>query len=120
MLKQKPMDILARGLIAGSVLVNGNMATAQVMTAGVILEKMKSDEQFAYINGIVEGLAYARFRKDTIAAGDKDERGSSCIQKWYYTGDGTTHASIVATFRRYPDQMPATIIALMVKQECGE
>jgi hypothetical protein len=43
-----------------------------------------------------------------------------CIRDWYYTGTGSTTASIWATFKKYPDQGAATIIALMVKQECGE
>jgi hypothetical protein len=119
MLKQKAQNILVGCLVAGSVVAVGSTATAQVMTAGVILEKMEDRELAGYIGGIVEGLAYARFRKDTIAAGSKDERGSSCIYNWYYTNNDQP-AGILATFRKYPDQMPATIIALMVKQECGE
>lgn len=90
------------------------------MTAGAILEKMGTDERFAYINGIVEGMAYSRFRKDTLAAGAKTETGLNCIYGWYYTGDGKTHASIEATFLKYPDQMPATIIGAMIKRECDE
>ncbi len=122
MLKQKSKNLLASGLVAGSMLVvaGGPSAADEVMNAGSVLEKMEAKELSAYISGILEGLAYARFRKDTLAAGSKDERGSSCIYKWYYTGTGKTPASILATFRKYPDQMPATIIALMVKQECGE
>ncbi|MCO5081769.1 MAG: hypothetical protein M9955_08945 [Rhizobiaceae bacterium] len=119
MLKQKPINILAGGLIAGSVLANGNMATAQVMTAGVIVEKMEADELAGFISGVIEGLAYARFRKDTIAAGSKDERGMNCIYNWYYASNDQP-AGILATFRKYPDRMPGTIVALMVKQECGE
>ena len=90
------------------------------MTAGLLLEKMGGDERFAYINGMVEGMAYSRFRKDTIAAGSKTETGLNCIYGWYYSGDGKTHASIEATFRKYPDQMPSVIIAAMIKKECGE
>lgn len=120
MLKQKPMNILAGGLISGSVMAVGNMAIAEEMNAGSILEKMQATELSAHISGIVEGLAYARFRKDTIAAGSRDERGMQCIRDWYYTGTGTTSASIWATFKKYPDQGAANIIALMVKQECGE
>lgn len=121
MLKQKPMNILAGGMIVGSMLAAGSAGAAdEVMDARYILEKMETKEQFAYISGIVEGMAYARLRKDTIVAGSKDERGSNCIYDWYYTGTGKTPGSILATFGKYPDQRPATIIALMVKQECGE
>lgn len=90
------------------------------MTAGMILEKMKADERFAYINGMVEGIAYARFRKDTLATGGKNESGMKCILDWYYAGDGSTHARIEAAFRKYVEHMPAVLIGVMVKDECGE
>lgn len=98
----------------------GGGAAAEVMNAGYVVEKMETKEQFAYISGIVEGMAYARFRKDTIAAGSKDERGSNCIYDWYHTDSRKTHASIFATFRNNPEQLPTVIIALMIKRECGE
>jgi hypothetical protein len=107
------------GLVIAAV-VGIHPAQAQDMTAGLILEKMQPEERFAYINGIVEGMAYARFRKDTIATGSKDEAGMKCIYGWYYTGDGKTHARIEAAFRKFSDHMPSVIIGTMVKKECGE
>ena len=103
-----------------SVVLGVHPAQATTMTAGVVLEKMKSEELFAYINGIVEGMAYARFRKDTLAAGHKVETGMKCIYDWYYSGDGRTHLGIEDSFRANADHMPSVIIATLIKRECGE
>lgn len=119
MLREYQRNILASGLIAGSVIANSDMASAQTMTAGVVLEKMENRELGGFISGVIEGLAYARFRKDTLAAGSKDERGMNCIYNWYYASNDQP-AGILATFQKYPERMPGVIIALMVKQECGE
>jgi hypothetical protein len=93
---------------------------AQDMTAGVIMEKMEPKERYAYVSGIVRGMAYARFRKDTIAAGSKDERGMICIYEWYEKGDGSTYAALEHTFRNNGHYPPTVIIATLLKKECGE
>ena len=56
---------------------------AQDMTAGFIMENMEPKERYAYVSGIVTGMAYARFRKDTIASGSRDESGMICIHNWF-------------------------------------
>lgn len=81
---------------------------------------MQPEERFAYVSGIVEGMAYARFRKDTIAAGSKDEQGMKCIYGWLHKGDGSTYAMLDATFRKNGQHMPSVIIATLLKKECGE
>ena len=93
---------------------------AQDMTAGFIMEKMEPKERYAYVSGIVRGMAYARFRKDTIAAGSKDERGMICIYEWYEKGDGSTYAALEHTFRNNGHYPPTVIIATLLKKECGE
>lgn len=93
---------------------------AQDMTAGVIMEKMEPKERFAYVSGIVTGMAYARFRKDTIAAGSKDERGMICIHRWFSKGDGSTYAMLENTFKENGNYTPSVIVATLLKKECGE
>lgn len=95
-------------------------AYAQEMTAGLIMEKMEPKERYAYVSGIVRGMAYARFRKDTIAGGAKDERGMTCIYDWYYRGEGKTYAMLETTFRKNGQYAPTVIIASLLKKECGE
>lgn len=90
------------------------------MTAGLILEKMPAGERAAYILGIIEGLAYARFRKDTTAKGAKDSSGSQCIYEWFYKDSTKAFDRIDAAFRKYPEHYPSTLLAVMIKKECGE
>ena len=90
------------------------------MTAGAVLKDMPVRERTAYITGIVEGLAYARFRKDTIAAGTKNETGMTCVRNWFYKDALGTLTRIEATFEKYATEFPPVILTLMVKKECGE
>lgn len=80
---------------------------------------MPANELAVYIAGIIEGLAYARFRYDTLKAGRNDETGMTCIRRWYYD-DTKSLLTIEDAFRRYKDQLPWVVVALMVKKECGE
>jgi len=100
----------------GYALANDNTP----MTAGVVMERMEVRERYGYIAGIVEGLAYARFRKDTLAAGSKDERGMQCIYDWFYADKEAMFVRIGQAFTKYPEHFPSTLIAVMVKKECGE
>ena len=107
------------GLLVG-IVVGIHPAHATDMTAGVVMDKMPVRERGAYIMGIVEGLAYARFRKDTIAAGEKDEAGMKCIDDWFYRDTTASFDRIEATFRQYAEHFPSTLLAAMIKKECGE
>jgi len=111
---------LAIGAAFVSLVTGTNPALAQEMTAGVVLEKMPVRERGAYVMGIVEGLAYARFRTDTVAAGSKNEAGMKCIYNWFYKDTTASFDRIEATFKKYPAQFPSTILGLMIKNECGE
>lgn len=106
-------------LFASNVPVYANDNPGTPMTAGAVVEKLSADEFFLYVSGMIEGLAYARFLKDSAAAGEKSQDGMVCMQDWYLK----TPANIVkadATFRKYADYPPAVVIAAMIKKECGE
>ena len=90
------------------------------MTAGLIMKEMPTRERAAYVMGIVEGLAYARFRKDTIATGANDNTGMQCIYNWFYKDTSTSFDRIEAAFKKYPEHFPSTLLATMIKKECGE
>jgi hypothetical protein len=96
--------LLAHGLLVP--------AHAQVMTASVIDEKMTTSEWNAYVSGIVEGLAHARYMRD-----GKQPVGSTCIRLWWE--DGAAVRKVSAAFKRYPDKMPADIIGALVSVKCG-
>lgn len=107
------------GLVIGAA-VGIHPSYATDMTAGLIMKEMPVRERAAYIMGIVEGFAYARFRKDTIAAGAKDEAGMKCIYDWFYKDTTASFDRIEAVFQRYAEHFPSTLLATMIKQECGE
>jgi hypothetical protein len=88
-------------------------AYAQQITTSGAMKEMPARERTAYILGVIDGLAYARFRKDTIA-------GMNCIYRWSQMGSLGTLLKIEKTFGRYPDQHPLVLIGAMVKKECGE
>lgn len=90
------------------------------MTAGNLMKEMPVRERTAYITGIVDGLAFARFRKDTLAKGEKDEAGMICVHNWFHKDSLATLLRIEATFQKYADELPSLLLALMVKKECGE
>lgn len=83
------------------------------MTARVISEKMTAPERAAFLAGIVEGLAHARYIKD-----DKATEGRSCIYSWFYD-DKSTLPKIHEAFERYPDTLPGRIIGALVATKCG-
>jgi len=100
----------------------GVSATASAdtpMTAGVVAGKMNSQQKYAYLAGIVEGLAYARFIKD-----NKREDGMKCIYEWFY-GAGAddsvrTTTKAYEAFEKYPDYPPGVIVWTLLKKQCGE
>lgn len=89
------------------------------MTGRVMLDRMPSREFEAFVTGMVEGMAYARFRKDTLAAGRRVEDGMNCIRNWYH-GDARTFIRIVEAFRQHSQHTAWVVLGAIVKQECGE
>lgn len=84
------------------------------MTAGVVAEKMSSQQFSSYVAGIVEGLAYARFQKD-----GKDPIGMGCIYDWFYKEKATIDR-VEQMFRENPDYPPGAVVAVMAEAQCGE
>lgn len=106
--------------VAGMGLLCANIAHAQsTMTAGNLIE-LPAKERTAYVLGAVEGLAYARFRADTKASGSKDEAGFNCIYDWLFADTMKRLDIIDATFKKYPEHRPSTLLNAIIKKECGE
>lgn len=78
------------------------------------MEKMAGGERYAFVAGVVEGLAMARYMKD----GKKPE-GMKCIYDWFYE-DKSTLDTIYAAFQKYPDYPPGTVVDVMTRKKCGE
>ena len=105
--------VFASGLSALAVL-DVTPVNAEPMTAGSVLKKMSSAELNAYLTGIVEGLAYARYEKE----GKKTDGGMRCIYQWYYNNNDTLR-NIFAAFQKFPNYQPNAVMAAMIKQQCG-
>lgn len=95
-------------------------AFATEFTAGVIMEKMDTNERFPYVAGVIEGLAYARYRRDNenVESDKKSVEGMKCIYNWFYEKKGTIDLIYIA-FGRYPTYTPGVIIGNLVRKDCG-
>lgn len=83
------------------------------MTAGSLSKNLSGKEHFAYLAGLVEGLAYARYVKD-----GKSSAGMACIYDWFYKKPDTLR-EIFDTFDRFPDHSPGAVMAAMTQKACG-
>jgi len=110
--------------IAVSLPLPANAEPAQKgtpITVGLLQKELPPGEFTTHIWGIVEGLAYARFLRDTEKAGRPDEKGMTCIYRWYHGGDTKARFDrMTRAFERYSDRHPTTILYAMIKKECGE
>ena len=89
-------------------------AAANDFDAAKVMNEMTAPERSAYVAGVVEGLAVARYMKD-----GKQKTGMQCIYGWYYD-DKATIRLIYDAFDKYPTYPPGSIIDVLVKQKCGE
>jgi len=88
-------------------------AVAAEFTAGVVVTKMAEADRYPFMSGIIEGLAYARYKKD----GDKTD-GMKCIYDWFYDNKARPQ-EILDTFKRFTDYTAGAVMAAMVEKQCG-
>lgn len=91
-------------------------ARAQDFTAGFAMDRMEPKERYAYVSGIIEGLAYARYVDD----GRDPGKGMRCIYEWYYDNGDAPLVTIYDAFERFRTYLPGTVVAAVVETECGE
>ena len=111
--KVKITTFLAGNLIFAG-LCAGNAAHATDFTAAKVMKEMTSAERTAYLAGVIEGLAVARYHKD-----GKKKDGMTCINNWFYD-DKQNLRVIHEAFDQYPAYPPGSIIDVLVKRKCGE
>lgn len=107
------INVIGGGLLAACVAVM-SPASAEDMTAGSVLTKMKPDQRFPYLAGIVEGLAHARYQRD-----DKATEGMACIYDWFYRTEGSAE-TIYAAFEKFKNHTPGAVMAALIQRRCGE
>lgn len=88
-------------------------ANASDFTAGVVVTKMAEADRYPFISGIVEGLAYARYKN-----GGEDTAGMRCIYDWFYE-DKNRPEEILETFKRFADYTAGAVLAAMIEKKCG-
>ena len=87
---------------------------ARAFTADDVLNKMNADQRISYVNGVIGGLAYARWLKDK-----PDQSGMQCINKWRYNNGTETWKRITAFMNLHLDKPVPALIHVLAEQECG-
>jgi len=100
-------------LATAALLAVGKDAAA--LTADDVLNKMTGDERFAYVSGLVDGLAYARWLSDK-----PDETGMQCIHNWYYQGGEERSNLVHQWFSRHLNKPADALLYVFIKRECVE
>lgn len=106
------IDALA-AILFSAVFAASAPATATDFTAGVVLTEMEDADRYPYLAGIVEGLAYARYKQ----AG-KDPESMACVYDWFYES-GTATDQIYAAFARFEKHTPGAVMAALIERRCG-
>lgn len=98
-------------LSAVAMFLGSGVAYAEDLDTAAVLTVFSSEQRGSYLQGVVEGLAYARYQKDG------DEAGMQCIYKWFYDGDAGMVATLDA-FERFPEHTPGALVAALIQKEC--
>lgn len=97
------------------LLVAPSIAHAGSLNAGAVLNEMDAKQRYAYVSGVVEGLAYSRFLTDK-----PNEEGMTCIYDWYYEGNATEQWTRITTrLKRHPDKPVGVLMHILIKKDCG-
>lgn len=104
------------GLVMPGLLASAN-AEETTRTARSLMENMQPGERYAFVAGIVEGIAFHRY-----TTGNKDAAAMDCVYKWFAEGHNghRTIDVIYAAFGQYPDYPPAAVVAALANRKCGE
>ena len=103
-------------MILASVAFLAGGKDADALTAKEMTDNMSNDAQFAYISGVVDGLAFARWLAD-----GKEDTGMACIYDWYLGDDQSARLNAqLDWFEANPDQQVSTLMYALIREECGE
>ena len=99
-------------IILGMTLSTAQHAQAQNLDADFVMNKMTSDQQVSYVEGVIEGLAFSRWQRD------KPERtGIQCIYRWADRKDKWPR--IEQWFARHPTRQVGPLLYILIKKDCG-
>ena len=117
-----PREISDRGPpweIYESALIDQETSGDLVVSGKRMMRRMPGNEFSAFVRGMIEGMAYARFRKDTLAAGKRSQDGMDCILTWYHENPKNFLVFIDA-IRKHEQHTAWVVLGSLLKKECGE
>lgn len=114
---QRAAKLIRNNVIAGCVALGAatNVSYSKNLDAGFVLNEMNNDQQVSYVEGIIDGLAYARFLRDR-----PDQSGYKCIINWHQTEPRKKWRLTREWLKRHPDKPTPVLIYQMTKKVCGE
>ncbi len=91
-------------------------AFADRVTARTIEKELSLTERYAYVTGVIEALAYARYLREKPS-----RRGMDCITGWYQkTPRIAFWSEFEALTKKHGDQPVSVLIYAMSIDHCGE
>ena len=103
----------ASAVLAAGIALTGQQGVA--LSAQEVLDNMSAEQHTAYVSGVVNGLAYARW-----LAEDRDDSGMLCIYDWYYKTDQRERFNErMDWFERHPDQQVSVLMYALIREYCG-
>ncbi|MEM6889181.1 MAG: hypothetical protein AAF636_13685 [Pseudomonadota bacterium] len=86
---------------------------AGAQTADDVLNRMSDEERFAYLSGVVEGLATSRWVAD-----QPDSSRMQCVYDWYFGQNVKVRQTVIAWLERNPDQRAGILMHVLVERQC--
>lgn len=111
--KKSERSALKYSIVALPIILGVNSVRAETLTAGVALDTMSSVEFSSFVQGVVEGLAQARYEKD-----GRDTDGMRCIYEWFYESGDTSLRDVISGFDKFPDHSPGAVMSGLINREC--
>jgi hypothetical protein len=108
------LRIIGSTVVAVPLMAMPALAERPDLSNHAILGKMDIDDHYPFIAGMIEGIAYYRYK-----AGGKDSKAMNCVYDWFYE-DKTALDQIYYSFGQFPDYPPASVIDALVSRKCGK
>lgn len=89
---------------------------ASALTADDVLNNMTQEQGTSYVNGVVEGLATARWYQDR-----PNDSGMNCIYDWYYQQPiSDSWKQVLTWLERHPDKEVGALMYVLLNQKCRD
>lgn len=87
-------------------------APAHALTGADIMEKMDSDERFAYVAGAIEMAAF-------LSQVNGQPKKADCIMDWYFDRDTGTK-QVYQALSHFNDRQAHPVIVALINKTCGK